>query len=87
MTTFAQPPITFRRDRFGECWHLIPDGELGTRSRTLCGQPRQGTSLSETYVEVEPEPPECICALCVAAYAKKDGSLGGPDRQQHRGYR
>src|SRR5205807_895717 len=55
MTTFAQPPITFRRDRFGECWHLIPAGGLGARSRTVCGQPRQGTPLSETYTEVQPE--------------------------------
>ena len=59
MTTFAQPPVTFRRDRFGECWHLIPAGALGIRSRTLCGQPRQGTALSETYAEVQPAAPEC----------------------------
>jgi hypothetical protein len=70
----AQQPVTFRRDRFGECWHLIPAGELGVRSRTLCGQPRQGTPLSETYAEVEPAPPECICELCTAVYSNR---LGG----------
>jgi hypothetical protein len=64
--TITQPPVTFRRDRFGECWHLVPAGELGTRSRTLCGQPRQGTPLSETYADVQPIPPECICQLCNA---------------------
>jgi hypothetical protein len=73
MTTFVQLPVTFRRDRFGESWHLIPAGELGTRSRTLCGQPRQGTPLSETYAEVQPSSPECICELCLGAYAKKTG--------------
>ena len=50
----GQSPVTFRRDRFGECWHIIPAGELGPRSRTLCGQPRQGTPLSETYAEIQP---------------------------------
>lgn len=66
----AQPPVTFRRDRFGECWHLIPAGELGVKSRTLCGQPRQGTPLSETYAEIQPVPPECICERCSGAYTK-----------------
>jgi hypothetical protein len=78
--TFAQSPFTFRRDRFGECWHLIPAGALGTRSRTVCGQPRQGTPLSETYAEVQPEPPECVCELC-SELAQKDRSESGPDRQ------
>ena len=73
MTTFAQAPITFRRDRYGECWHLIPAGELGVRSRTVCGQPRQGTLLSESYAEIQPGPPECICALCIETYAKSTG--------------
>jgi hypothetical protein len=69
MTIIAgQSPVTFRRDRFGECWHLIPAGELGPRSRTLCGQPRQGTPLSETYAEIQPAAPECICEFCAEAY-------------------
>ena len=69
MTTPSQPTLTFRRDRFGECWHLVGPGELGPRGRTLCGQPRQGTPLSETYAEVKPEPPECICQRCLHAQA------------------
>jgi len=64
----AQPPVTFRRDRLGECWHLIPDGALGARSRALCGQPRQGTALSETYADVQPAPPECMCESCTKVY-------------------
>jgi hypothetical protein len=63
-----EPPVTYRRDRFGECWHLIPDGALGPRSRTLCGQPRQGTALSETYADIQPAEPDCICASCTTAY-------------------
>jgi hypothetical protein len=68
--TFMQPPVTFRRDRFGECWHLIPSGELGPRGRTLCGEPRQGTPLSETYAETQPDPPESICETCTDAYTR-----------------
>lgn len=68
--TFMQPPVTFRRDRFGESWHLIPSGELGPRGRTLCGQPRQGTPLSETYAETQPDPPESICETCADAYSR-----------------
>ena len=68
-TAFIHPPITYRRDRFGECWHLIPAGELGPKTRALCGQPRQGTALSETYAETRPETPECLCELCTDAYA------------------
>ena len=67
-TSFAEPPVTFRRDRFGECWHLIPPGELGPRGRALCGQPRQGTRLSETYAEIQPDRTECMCQLCAEAY-------------------
>jgi hypothetical protein len=63
-----EPPVTYRRDRFGECWHLIPAGALGPRSRSLCGQPRQGTALSETYADIQPLAPECICVVCTAAY-------------------
>ena len=68
--TYEHPPVTFRRDRFGECWHLIPAGELGSRTRALCGQPRQGTPLSETYAEFQPAEPECLCKLCAEAYAR-----------------
>lgn len=64
-----EPPVTYRRDRFGECWHLIPAGALGPRSRSLCGQPRQGTALSEAYAEIQPGAPECICVACTAAYS------------------
>jgi len=63
-TTTIQSPVTFRRDRFGESWHLIPAGDLGPRGRTLCGQPRQGSRLSETYAETQPDPPERICEQC-----------------------
>jgi hypothetical protein len=69
MTTLTQPPVTYRRDRFGECWHLIPAGALGPRGRTLCGEPRQGTPLSETYADLQPAAPDCICPSCTAAYA------------------
>jgi hypothetical protein len=62
----APPTMTYRRDRFGECWHIVPPGERGPRGRTLCGEPRQGTPLSETYAEVEPVPPDCICERCRA---------------------
>ena len=58
-------PVTYRRDRFGENWHLIPAGELGVRGRSLCGEPRQGTSLSETYAEIAPVPPDGLCPRCV----------------------
>ena len=66
----AEPRVTFRRNCFGECWHLIPAGELGSRTRALCGQPRQGTPLSETYVEIQPADPERLCEPCTAAYAR-----------------
>ena len=59
--------MTYRRDRWGECWHIVPPGELGPRGRTVCGEPRQGTPLSEGYAEIEPSPPECICERCTAA--------------------
>lgn len=67
MSTSTELPVTYRRDRFGECWHLVPAGERGTRGRTLCGEPRQGTPLSETYAEQAPGPPECICQRCTEA--------------------
>lgn len=46
---------------------MVPDGDLGPRGRTLCGEPRQGTSMSETYAEVPPPPPESVCSRCTAA--------------------
>jgi hypothetical protein len=67
MTTPAVQPVTYRRDRGGECWHMVPAGERGPRGRTLCGEPRQGTPLSETYAETEPTPPDCVCARCIEA--------------------
>jgi hypothetical protein len=63
----AATVTTYRRDRFGECWHLVPPGALGTHGRTLCGEPRQGSRLSETYADAQPAPPECICPRCTAA--------------------
>ena len=57
--------VTYRRDRFGENWHLIPAGELGVRGRSLCGEPRQGTSLSETYADMPPVAPDTLCPRCV----------------------
>jgi aminoglycoside 2'-N-acetyltransferase I len=75
-TTLAQAPVTFRRDRFGECWHLIPAAELGPRSRALCGQPRQGTPLSETYAEIQPAPTECMCQPCTEALDRITELLG-----------
>lgn len=57
--------VTYRRDRFGENWHLIPAGELGVRGRSLCGEPRQGTSLSETYAFAPRGAPDTLCARCL----------------------
>ncbi|HTD79968.1 MAG TPA: hypothetical protein VK898_20195, partial [Chloroflexota bacterium] len=57
----------YRRDRFGESWHLVPAGALGPRGRSLCGEPRQGTRLSETYAETAPIPPEVVCRRCADA--------------------
>src|SRR5919198_45426 len=62
-------PISYRRDRFGESWHLVPAGELGPRGRSLCGEPRQGTRLSETYAEIAPSPPELLCSRCTDVFA------------------
>jgi hypothetical protein len=61
------PALTYRRDRHGESWDFIPAGELGARGQSLCGEPRQGTHLSETCADVRPSPPEELCARCVAA--------------------
>ena len=65
---------TYRRDRLGEGWHIVPAGELGIRGRALCGQPRQGTRLSEGYADSLPPPPERLCQAC----AEKAGTRGIP---------
>jgi hypothetical protein len=57
---------TYRRDRIPEAWHIVPAGEHGAHGRTLCGEPRQGTRLSEAHAEVEPLPPDTLCPRCVA---------------------
>ena len=54
-------PWTYRRDRLGERWHIVPAGEHGIRGRALCGEPRQGTRLFEGHAETEPGPPELMC--------------------------
>jgi len=77
MSTTSPQPYTYRRDRLGECWHIVPAGERGPRGRTLCGEPRQGTRLSEAYAEIEPSPPECICQRCTEANrAQRTSSTG-----------
>jgi hypothetical protein len=60
---------TYRRDRLGEGWHIVPAGELGIRGRTLCGEPRQGTPLSEAYADSEPGAPERLCQACAEKFA------------------
>jgi GNAT superfamily N-acetyltransferase len=73
-TTLSQAAPTFRRDRFGECWHVVPGGELGNKGRTLCGEPRQGTRLSETYADIQPIPPECVCPRCTELVVESPAS-------------
>jgi hypothetical protein len=55
---------TYRRDRWGEPWHIVPVGEHGLRGRALCGEPRQGTPLSESHANTQPRPPQCLCSRC-----------------------
>ncbi len=71
MSTLGIETWTYRRDRVGECWHIVPPGELGPKGRSLCGEPRQGTRLSEGYAETEPMPPECVCQRCIAIGAER----------------
>jgi hypothetical protein len=52
MSRPSPQPYTYRRDRQGECWHIMRAGERGPRGQTLCGEPRQGTRLSEAYAEM-----------------------------------
>ncbi|HEY3061158.1 MAG TPA: hypothetical protein VGL99_19505 [Chloroflexota bacterium] len=61
----AAPSATYRQDRYGEHWHIIPVNEHGTHGRAVCGEPRQGTRLSETHAEVAPTPPEHMCPRCL----------------------
>jgi hypothetical protein len=69
---------TYRRDRWGEAWHIIPAGERGSRGRALCGEPRQGTPFSEGYAETAPQPPELVCPQCSTVAAPRRGPVGGP---------
>ena len=62
---------TYRRDRWGEGWHIVPAGELGSRGRALCGAPRQGTPLSEGYADSEPRRPERLCQACAEQAATR----------------
>jgi hypothetical protein len=55
---------TYRRDRLGERWHIVPAGEHGIRGRALCGEPRQGTALSEGHAETAPVLPDLMCRRC-----------------------
>jgi hypothetical protein len=58
---------SYRQDRAGERWHIVPDNEHGWRGRALCGAPRQGTPLSETHAVAPPaSPPEHVCPHCLA---------------------
>jgi hypothetical protein len=71
----ASPGTTYRQDRFGEHWHIIPINDHGTHGRAVCGEPRQGTRLSETHAEVAPTPPEHVCPRClehVGTASRKD---------------
>jgi len=49
MSTSALEPVTYRRDRLGETWHMVPPGERGNRGRTLCGEPRQWWLLAKQH--------------------------------------
>ena len=69
MTLPTVQPVTYRRDRLGECWHMVPPGERGNRGRTLCGEPRQGTPLSETYAELRAQSRPTVLCQCTAVAA------------------
>ncbi len=64
---------TYRQDRFGEHWHIIPMNEHGTHGRAMCGEPRQGTRLSETHAEAAPAPPEHMCPRCLERVGNANG--------------
>jgi len=55
---------TYRRDRVGERWHIVPAGEHGVKGRALCGEPRQGTRLSEGHSTTEPRSADALCPQC-----------------------
>jgi len=61
----AMAATTYRQDRSGEAWHIIPVNEHGPRGRSLCGEPRQGTRLSEMLAFLAPTPPEYVCQACL----------------------
>jgi len=61
----AMAATTYRQDRSGEAWHIIPVNEHGPRGRSLCGKPRQGTRLSEMLASLAPTPPEYVCQACL----------------------
>jgi hypothetical protein len=67
---------TYRRDRIGETWHIVPAGERGVNGRAACGEPRQGTRLSEGHSTTEPRSPEALCQQC----AEQAPTLGIPVR-------
>jgi hypothetical protein len=71
MNAAATNGWTYRRDRWGERWHIIPAGEHGTHGRALCGEPRQGTRLSEGHAELPPAPPEELCLDCAERAAQR----------------
>jgi hypothetical protein len=69
------PSPSYRQDRSGEPWHIIPPNEHGTHGRALCGEPRQGTRLSESHAEWATTPPQRLCPSCrekTSAATRKD---------------
>ena len=69
------PSLSYRQDRSGEPWHIIPPNEHGIHGRALCGEPRQGTRLSESLAEWAPTPPQRLCPSCheqTGAATRKD---------------
>ncbi len=73
----AQEQLTnYRQDRAGELWHIVPDNEHQLRGRALCGEPRQGTPLSETHTTTVPSRAS-MCQRCLErldSVAGKDSS-------------
>jgi hypothetical protein len=65
-------PTTYRQDRAGELWHIVPHDEHGLRGRALCGAPRQGTRISEAYAQAKPLP-EQMCRHCLQRLDSVDG--------------
>ena len=67
---------TFRRDRIGETWHLVPTGEYGENGRAACGEPLQGTQLLEGHSATEPSSPR-RCASTVRSKLQLYACGGG----------